>query len=332
VIRIALDAMGGDFAPEVPIQGALMALGEISAQCELLLVGPKAVVEAELAKQGGPKPNLRLVDAAEVVGMGEKPLEALKKKPNSSISVGLTLQKKGEADAFLSAGNTGACMAASTLILRLHPGVKRPAIGALFPTAGKPVLVMDVGANVDCDARELEGFAHLGSVYARDVLQRPKPKIGLLNIGEEDEKGNAVARETHQLLKQAEGLNFAGNVEGRDILSGVCDVVVCDGFTGNVLLKFYESVGKLFFKLLAKEVGKDAVQQPLMKSVAKVLDYSEYGGAPLLGVKGVSIICHGSSSDRAIKNAIKVAIQNVESQVSQHIGAEFAKRAASAPA
>ena len=327
MIRIALDAMGGDFAPEVPVKGALLASAELPAQCEILLVGPKATIEAELAKQGGTKPNLRVVDAPEVVGMGEKPLEAVKKKPNSSISVGLTMQKKGEADAFISAGNTGACMAASTLILRLHAGVKRPAIGALFPSAAKPVLVMDVGANVDCDARELEGFAHLGAVYARDVLKRPEPKVGLLNIGEEDEKGNSAAKETHQMLKGA-GINFAGNVEGRDILSGVCDVVVCDGFTGNVLLKFYESVAKLFFKLIAKEIGKDPLQQPFMQGVARVLDYSEYGGAPLLGVKGVSIICHGSSSDRAIKNAIKVAISSVESKVSEHIGADFERRAA----
>ena len=326
MIRIALDAMGGDFAPQVPVEGALMALGDLPAQCEILLVGPQATIEAELKKQGGPKPNLRIVDAPEVVGMGEKPLEAVKKKPNSSISVGLTMHKKGEADAFISAGNTGACMAASTLILRLHPGLQRPAIGAMFPTADKPVLVMDVGANVDCDAKELAGFAHLGSVYARDVLKRENPKIGLLNIGEEDEKGNAASKEAHHMLKGA-GINFAGNVEGRDILSGACDVVVCDGFTGNVLLKFYESVAKLFFKLVAKGVGKDPLQQPFMQGVAKVLDYSEYGGAPLLGVKGVSIICHGSSSARAIKNAIKVAISGVESKVSEHIGADFAKRA-----
>lgn len=328
MIRIALDAMGGDLAPEVPVKGAVMAVGELPTPCEILLVGPKAQIAAELEKQGGPKPNLRIVDAPEVVGMGEKPLEAVRKKPNSSISVGLTLQKKGEADAFISAGNTGACMAASTLILRLHPGLERPAIGAMFPTAAKPVLVMDVGANVDCDARELVGFAHLGAVYARDVLQRVEPKVGLLNIGEEDEKGNAAAKEANQQLRQAHGINFVGNVEGRDVLSGDCDVVVCDGFTGNVLLKFYESVAKLFAKLLAREVGKEALQQPFMQSVAKVLDYSEYGGAPLLGVKGVSIICHGSSSARAIKNAIRVAISGVEAKVSDHIGAEFQRREA----
>jgi glycerol-3-phosphate acyltransferase PlsX len=267
---------------------------------------------------------MRVVEAPDVVEMGDKPLAAIRGKPNSSIAVGLALHKSGEADAFISAGNTGAVMAASTLLLRLHPGVDRPAIGTVFPTGQKPVLVLDGGANVDCSPRELLGFAQIGAVYARDVLGRPNPAVGLLNIGEEPEKGNAAVKEAHQLLTRAGNFRFIGNVEGRDVLSGECDVVVCDGFVGNVLLKFYESVARLFKELLAKEAQGAALQDPGVQKAFRTLDYSQYGGAPLLGVKGVSIICHGSSSTRAIKNAIKVALQSVESHLSQHIGAEFA--------
>src|SRR6059036_2289618 len=261
--------------------------------------------------------------------MGEKPLAAVKSKRRSSIAVGLGLQKKGESDAFISAGNTGAVMAAATLLLRLHEGVQRAAIGALFPTAVHPVLVLDGGANVDCDARELVGFAHLGSVYVRDVLDRPKPGVGLLNIGEEDEKGNAVVKEAHQLLKQTPGINYIGNIEGRDIPVGEArgkglDVVACDGFVGNVVLKFYESAGRVFVSLIKRE-APDVLLRPEMGNVLKVLDYATYGGAPLLGVQGVVIICHGSSPAKAIKNAIRVAGQAVRSHLSDDIAAEFAE-------
>jgi glycerol-3-phosphate acyltransferase PlsX len=264
------------------------------------------------------------VDARDVVGMGDKPLAAVRGKPRSSIAVGLGLQKRGEAHAFISAGNTGAVMAASTILLGLHPGVERPAIGALFPTGRDPVLVLDGGANVDCSPRELQGFAYIGAVYARDVMGRPNPSVGLLNIGEEEEKGNAAVKEAYALLKHSTHFRFAGNVEGRDILAGACDVVVCDGFVGNVVLKFYESVERLFRDLWERTMKRSVAETPGMQDVFRILDYSEYGGAPLLGLKGVSIICHGSSSPRAIKNAIRVALQSVQSQLSQHIGAEFA--------
>jgi glycerol-3-phosphate acyltransferase PlsX len=242
--------------------------------------------------------------------------------------VGLELQKKGNSDAFISAGNTGAVMAASTLLLRLHPGVQRAAIGALLPTATKPILLLDAGANVDCDARELVGFAHLGAVYARDVLGRTTPSVGLLNIGEEDEKGNAVTKEAHQLLKQTPGITYVGNVEGRDIPAGECrgqplDVVAGDGFVGNVVLKFYESAARVFVSLMKREVP-EVLKLPGMANVLKVLDYATYGGAPLLGVRGVVIICHGSSPAKAIKNAIRVAVQAVRSHLSDDIAAEFA--------
>jgi glycerol-3-phosphate acyltransferase PlsX len=327
-VRIALDAMGGDFAPEVPIAGAVEALEELPASCEILLVGRTGDITVALKKHGGLKPRLTIVEAPEVVEMGDKPLAAVRGKPNSSIAVGLGLHKKGEADAFISAGNTGAVMAASTLLLRLHPGVDRPAIGTMFPTMGKPVLVMDAGANVDCSARELSGFAHIGAVYARDVMGRTEPSVGLLNIGEEQEKGNAAVKEAHNLLAHSTGFRFVGNVEGRDILAGVCDVVVCDGFVGNVLLKFYESVSKLVGELMAREMDPAVLKSPGLERVFRTLDYSEIGGAPLLGVKGVSIICHGRSTSRAIKNALKVALQSVQSNLSQHIGAEFAANGA----
>jgi glycerol-3-phosphate acyltransferase PlsX len=316
--------MGGDYAPEIPVAGAIEALPELPESCEILLVGRAAEVEAALARQGGARPRLRVVDAPEVVDMGEKPLAAVRAKPRSSIAVGLGLHKSGEADAFISAGNTGAVMAASTLLLRLHAGVDRPAIGTLFPTRGKPVLVMDAGANVDCSARELLGFARIGVVYARDVLGRPSPAVGLLNIGEEPEKGNAAVKEAHQLLAACADCRFIGNVEGRDVLSGDCDVVVCDGFVGNVLLKFYESVARLIKELFGREVDPKVLHDPGVREVFRILDYSEYGGAPLLGVRGVSIICHGKSPSRAIKNAIRVAVQSVQSHLSQHIGAAFA--------
>ncbi len=330
MIRIALDAMGGDDAPRVEVEGAIQALRELPPTFRIQLVGRTAEIEAALASQDNVgQDRLEIVEAPEVVGMGEKPLAAVRGKPRSSIAVGLGLQKQGESDAFISAGNTGAVMAAGTLMLRLHEGVQRAAIGTLFPTAVHPVLVLDGGANVDCDARELVGFAHLGSVYVRDVLDRAQPGVGLLNVGEEDEKGNAVVKEAHQLLKQTPGITYVGNVEGRDILAGQCkqgriDIVVCDGFVGNVILKFYESAGRMFMGMM-KQAFPDVLGRPEAKQLFKFLDYSEYGGAPLLGVKGVVIICHGASPARAIKNAVRVAVHMVETHVDQDIGVELAE-------
>jgi glycerol-3-phosphate acyltransferase PlsX len=329
-MRIILDAMGGDHAPEAPVAGALEALADLPASAEVVLVGRAAEIEAEVAKHGAARSgHLEVLDAPEVVGMAEKPLAAVRSKPNSSIGVGLRLQREGKAHAFISAGNTGAVMAASALMLGLHPGVDRPAIATLFPTASKPVLVLDAGANVDCSPRELRGFAHLGAVYARDVLGRSSPAVGLLSIGEEAEKGNAAVKEAHGLLKaESHAFRFAGNVEGRDILAGELDVVVCDGFVGNVVLKFYESVAHLFTGLLKREMDAGVLRSEAMQRVFTVLDYSTYGGAPLLGVRGVSIICHGRSSARAIRNAIRVAVQAAGSGLSQHIGADLAGGAA----
>src|SRR5258706_11649924 len=334
MIRIALDAMGSDNAPQVEVEGAAQALKELPAEFHIQLVGRKADVEAALSRvASGPggvdRTRIEVVDAPEVVGMGDKRLAAIRGKPRSSIAVGLGLQQQGKSDAFISAGNTGAVLAAATLLLRLHPGVQRAAIGALFPSAGEPVLVVDGGANVDCDARELVGFAHLGSVYARDVLGRTNPTVSLLNIGEEDEKGNAVVKEAHQLLKQTPGIHYIGNIEGRDIPVGEArgqrlDVVTCDGFVGNVVLKFYESAGRGFLSPLKRE-APDVLQRPGMGNVLKGLDYATYRGAPLLGVQGVVIICHGASPAKAIKNAIRVAVQAVQSHLSDDIAAEFSE-------
>jgi glycerol-3-phosphate acyltransferase PlsX len=293
-------------------------------------VGRSEVITAELAKYPDvDHSRLETHEAAEVIGMAEKPLAAVRKKPKSSIVVGLGLQKAGLSDAFVSAGNTGAILAASTILLGLHDGVERATVATLFPTGNQPVLVLDGGANVDCSARELVGFAYLGTVYMRDVLQRPSPTVGLLNVGEEEEKGNAITREAHNLLKRSPRLHYIGNIEGRDIVAGhhkygVVDVVVCDGFVGNVVLKFYESVGRLFVGLV-KQLVPDLLQRAELRELFRILDYSEYGGAPLLGVKGVSIICHGASPANAFKNAVRVAVQSVEADLSKHIGAEFAE-------
>jgi len=333
VIRIAVDAMGGDDAPAAPVAAAALALKTLPEDIVIQLVGQSAAIEAEMARTTvAPSKRIVIVDAPEVVGMGEKPLQAIRSKKNSSITVGLGAQKAGQSDAFISAGNTGAVMAASTLILRLYPGFERPAIGTPFPTYDKPVLVLDAGANVDCSAQELLGFARLGVQYARDVLGRPNPAVGLLNIGEEEEKGNAAAKEANRLLAES-GLSFVGNIEGRDILRGKCekgpfDVVVCDGFVGNVLLKFYESVAQLFHKLVDRELGASVAGGAGMKKIWQVLDYAEYGGAPLLGVMGVSIISHGRSSPEALRGAIKVAAEAVRNGLVQHMAKEFHVEAA----
>jgi glycerol-3-phosphate acyltransferase PlsX len=337
VIRVAVDAMGGDTAPQAEIAGAVQALTALPDPFVVQLVGRPDIIRAELAKHpAADHSRLEIREAAEVIGMAEKPLAAVRSKRKSSIVVGLGLQRAGESDAFVSAGNTGALLAASTMLLGLHDGVERATVATLFPTSSQPVLVLDGGANVDCSPRELVGFAYLGSVYMRDVLRRPSPTVGLLNVGEEEEKGNAISREAHALLRRSPRLHYIGNIEGRDIVAGhpkfgVVDVVVCDGFVGNVILKFYESVAHLFVNLV-KERVPDMLGRPEIKELFRFLDYSEYGGAPLLGVKGISIICHGASTANAIKNAIRVAVQSVQVDLSRHIGAEFAQREAAASA
>lgn len=335
MVRIALDAMGGDQAPATEVEGAVSALTDLPPGFAIELVGATGPIEQELARYPGlDASRISVVDAPETIGMAEKPLEAVRRKRKSSIVVGLNRQAEGHVQAFVSAGNTGAMLAASTILLGLHPGVARATVGTLLPTVEGPVLLLDAGANVDCSARELLGFAYLGSIYMRDILNRPDPTIGLLNVGEEEGKGTAIVKEAHLLLKQAPGLRYLGNIEGRDILGGHqklgrVDVVVADGFVGNIVLKFYESVLGLVRHLAEAE---DLWDRPETRKAFRMLDYSQYGGAPLLGVKGTSIICHGSSNANAIKNAIRVAVQAAEKNLSQHIGAEFASHAAAGPA
>jgi glycerol-3-phosphate acyltransferase PlsX len=331
--RIAVDAMGGDRAPRAPIAGALRALAELGDDDIVQLVGRPEVIEdtirdllaTELAGGEFSRERVVIIPASEAIDMAEKPSAVLRGKPDSSMRVGLQLQTSGESDAFVSAGNTGAQMALSTLVLRLHEGLKRPAIAAVFPSARRPIVVLDAGANVDCAPAELVQFARLGSVYAEDLLGRERPAVALLSIGEEAEKGNLAVKEAHQSLLSS-GLNFVGNCEGRDLPRGEAaghelDVVVCDGFTGNVLLKFYEGIAPFLIQLVSERAGRDPRE---MASQLKELDYAEYGGAPLLGVRGVSIISHGRSDARAMKNAILVAKRAVTSDMNAHIGRRLA--------
>lgn len=325
-MRIALDAMGSDRAPAVEVEGAVGALLDRSDDVRVVLVGNKEKIEAELARfPDAPRDRLEIVHASEVIEMGEAPATAIRRKRDSSIVVGVNLLKAGEVDAFISAGSTGAVMAASLVILRTIAGVDRPPVGARIPTATGRCLALDVGANVDTKPHQLVQFAELGSVYAQDILGIDNPRVGLLNIGTEPEKGNEVVVEAHQLLAKTD-LNFIGNVEGREIVSGHCDVLVADGFVGNVLLKFYESVAGLITSMLKHEFAELGVQMDLDR-VFRRLDYTGIGGAPLLGVNGVVIICHGGSPPHAITNAIGVAAQSVERRMVDHMAARLSKPA-----
>jgi glycerol-3-phosphate acyltransferase PlsX len=314
-VRIALDAMGTDRHPSVEVEGAVQALRDVPGEFELILVGDRARIEAELTRHPHAANRIRIVHATQVIQPGEPAVTAVRRKSDSSIVVGLRLQRDGEADAFVSGGSTGAVMTASLFILRALPGVARPAIGTILPTTVQPCLLIDAGANVDCKPHQLVQFARLGAIYVEDVWQRAHPRVGLLNIGEEPEKGDELAVETHRLLELS-NLNFVGNIEGRDVIRGSCDVLVADGFVGNVLLKFYESVMGFIHGWLTTELAGAAAD---LDRLFRTFDYTEYGGAPLLGVNGVSVICHGGSPPRAVCNAIRVAIQAVDARVVGHI-------------
>lgn len=317
-MRIALDAMGTDRAPQPEVEGAIQALREAASDAEVILVGDEALIQAELDKHDDVPDGIRIHHAADVVSAKDSPASVIRRKPDSSIVVGLKLHKAGEADAFVSAGPTGAVMAASLFTLRPIQGVERPPVGTLLPTAGELCLLLDAGANVGCKPRHLVQFAHLGSVYARDALGREQPRVGLLNIGEEPGKGNDLTIEAHDALLAEEGINFIGNIEGRDIVRGECDVIVCDGFVGNILLKFYESVAGYIVGMLRDELAATKDAKMDLDHVFRVLDYAEYGGAPLLGLGGVSIICHGGSPPKAIRNALSVAARAVRSGLVRH--------------
>lgn len=317
-MRIAIDAMGTDRHPAVEVEGAIAALRQLPEDFRVVLVGDRTRIVAELGRLGEVESErLSVVHATQRIEPGEAPATAVRRKPDSSIVVGLNLEKAGEVDAFVSAGSTGAVMAASLFILRPLAGVDRPAVATMLPTSAGPLVMLDAGANVDCRPAHLVQFARLGAIYARDVLGRESPRVGLLNIGEEPEKGNELSVESYRRL-QGSDLNFIGNVEGRQIIEGVCDVLVTDGFVGNVLLKFYESVAGFVFGLLRQELtgaGGDAK----IGRVSRMLDYAEYGGAPLLGVNGISIICHGGSPPRAITNAIMAAVTAADAHMVGHM-------------
>ena len=323
-MRIILDAMGTDQAPRSEVAGAIEALKELDSDVEIVLVGDQETIEAELTGHDQIPERLSVHHAPDRVTPEESPSKVIRRNPESSLVVGLKLHRDGAGQAFVSAGSTGAIMATSLFTLRPLPGVDRPSVATILPSAGPPVLLLDAGANVDCKPHHLVQFAHLGNIYAQVMMGRSDPRIALLNIGEEPGKGDELTTETYQLLCTEAGLNFVGNVEGRDIIKDVCDVVVCDGFVGNAILKFYESVAQFIVGLVEAEQKGKASEGLDLDRVFRVLDYAETGGAPLLGVGGVPVICHGESTPKAIRNALKMAVRAVRSDMVKHSAQEVA--------
>lgn len=322
-VKIAVDAMGGDYAPAAVVAGAVAAAR--AGLAEIILVGDTARIEAEFKGQQPPA-GLEVVHTAQWVEMGEQPALALRKKKDASIAVATRLVKEGRAAAVVSAGSTGAQMAAALLILGRSGSIQRPAIATALPTLKGPRVLLDIGANVDCSAENLLEFAIMGSLYAERVMGIANPRVGLINIGAEEGKGSEVAQAAHSLLK-ASGLNFVGNVEGRDLPKGDADVFVCDGFVGNILIKFGEGLGQAVFTRIKAAIGGSLTAKlgsllllPALRQLKNEMDYAEYGGAQLLGVQGISIICHGSSDERAIKNAIALAAKCAAGKLVERIG------------
>lgn len=325
-MRIALDAMGGDFGPVETVQGAFAYIKE-NRDDHIVLIGDEEAIKAQFIHiPERYHQYLSVVHATQNIGMNESPTEAVKKKTDSSMVVGLRMHKEGLVDGFVSAGNTGAQLAASLVALRRIPGVKRPAIGSFLPSEKGMIFMIDVGANVDTKPMHLLQFALMGNIFVRNVFKQDNLTIGLLNIGEEENKGNELSLNAHRLLRQHLP-NFYGNIEGRDILKGRTNIVVCDGFVGNAILKFAESVMGVIVKGIKKNIGNNLftnlgafLVKPAFTELKRSYDYEEYGGVPLLGVNGISIICHGSSKAKAIKNALKVAHQMKITEVNQTIG------------
>lgn len=321
-MRIAVDAMGGDYAPREIIKGALQAVEEY--KLAVVLVGDEDRLKSELGACGA-SGLVSIVHAPEVVDMREHPAVAVRRKKNSSIVRATQLVKNGEADALISAGSTGAAMASALLGLGRIKGIDRPAIVGVLPNEKGATVLLDVGANVDCKPHNLLQFAVMGYIYSNKILGVSNPRVGLLSNGEEETKGNEATLAAYPLLSNA-GINFIGNVEGRDIFRGTVDVIVCDGFVGNIVLKAGEGLASSLFKMMKEEITKSwlakmgtVMAEPALKGFQRRLDYAEYGGAPLLGVNGVSIICHGSSTAKAIKNAIRVARESVDNHLVEAI-------------
>ncbi len=327
--RIAIDAMGGDYAPAEIVTGALRTQEELGV--EVLLVGDPQQIEAALPQQTNLR-QLEIVPAEEAIAMDEEPIRGVRRKPKASINVAMDLVKQKRAEAVVSAGHSGAAMAAANFRLGRLPGIERPAIGAVLPTlvASRPVLILDVGANVDCRPEFLDQFAAMGTIYSQYVLGISEPKVGLLNIGEEDSKGNDLAKRTYQLLQENSRISFIGNAEGRDVLSGRFDVIVCDGFVGNVLLKFAEAVGEVALQILREELPQGlngqlgtALLKPNLRRIKQRIDHAERGGGLLLGVAGICIISHGSSQAPAIFNAIRLAKEAIDHRVLERIQSQY---------
>jgi glycerol-3-phosphate acyltransferase PlsX len=330
-MKIALDAMGGDHAPQVTVEGAIETLKE-HPDIEIILVGDTSRIEKELqGKKRFPKDRLHLRHASEVISMDESPSYAFRRKKDSSIKRAIELHKAGEAQAVVSAGHSGVAMALALFILGKVPGVDRPAIAASLPTLKKPFILIDAGANVDCKPSNILEFAYMGTAYFRAVFGIENPRVALLSIGEEDTKGNELTKEAFKLLK-ASGLNFKGNIEGKDLFIGDADVIVCDGFIGNVVLKLSEGLAEVIMKMLKREIsdistGRIAylLMKPALRRFKKKTDYAEYGGAPLLGINGTCIISHGRSSAKAIKNALLVAYNLAKTGLHRTISEELSK-------
>jgi glycerol-3-phosphate acyltransferase PlsX len=326
---IALDAMGGDHAPGPIVAGAVQAV-QADPELRVVLVGDEARVEPCLRSAGGPHERIELFHCTQVIGMEESPVAfALRRKPDNSISRCWQLLAQRKVDGIVSAGNTGAMVAGGLLLRLFLKGIERPGIATIMPTLRGPCVMLDVGANPTPKPEHLYQYGVMGSIYARSILQRDRPTIGLMNIGSEEAKGHDLAKETHSLFNGSPlREQFVGNIEGRDIHKGAADVVVCDGFVGNVVLKVCEGIFEFFLKVASAEVlGALAAERPLAQTAFQTLvdryDYSEFGGAPLLGINGACIICHGASGDRAIKNALKVASQYVASKVNELIVQEL---------
>lgn len=326
-IIVAVDAMGGDSAPEVEVEGAVAAARRW--KIPVVLVGDQGRLEDCLKQHQTAGLKISTRHASEVVGMHDSPSDAVRKKKDSSIRVAYEMLRQGEAQALVSAGNSGATMAVGMFLLKRIPGIDRPAIATIMPNRQSQTVLLDGGANVDCKPFHLAQFATMGAVYAKCVLGKERPRVGVLSNGEEESKGNELVREAHRLLKQS-GLNYIGYVEGRDIFGGDADVVVCDGFVGNVVLKVAEGLGEAVGAMLRNEIRQRfwakigyLMARPAFRAFARRVDYAEYGGAPLLGIQGTGMICHGGSSPRAIMNAIRMARDSVAQQVNDRLIAQL---------
>lgn len=331
-MKIAVDAMGGDYAPVEVVKGAVEAAEEYALR--IILVGDGDRIEAELNERGSSSPLIEVRHAPETVEMDEHPANAIRRKPRSSIVMAGEIVKSGEAQAMVSAGNSGAAMAVATLKIGRIRGIDRPAILTLMPSMKGNIAMLDAGANVDCSVEQLFQFALMGREYAQHVMKTPSPRIGLLSIGEEPSKGNELTKAANARLSES-GLNFVGNVEGRDVLRGMADVVVCDGFDGNIVLKVAEGTAEYMIATIKESVNRSVISKigallmrPAFKKVRASMDYAEYGGAPLLGVNGVCIISHGRSNAKAIKNAVRAAAAAVENEVVKYIEASVKSTAA----